>query len=43
MTALHSGLHELTKKLKKTGASLGRGVSAHATVTAVEALGTNAI
>jgi hypothetical protein len=43
MTALHTGLHELTKELKKTGAGLGRGVSLHATVTALEGVGTNAI
>jgi len=43
MTALHTGLHELTKELEKTSAGLGRGISAHATVTAVEAMRTNAL
>lgn len=43
MTALHAGLHKLTKELEKTSAGLGRGVSTHATVTAVEAVRANAL
>lgn len=43
MTTLHTGLHKLTKEFKETSAGLGSGVSAHATVTTVEAVWTNAL
>lgn len=43
VTALHTGLHKLAKELEKTSAGLSRGVSAHATVTAIETLRTNAL
>jgi len=43
MTTLHTGLHKLTKELKKACAGFSRGISADATVTTVEAVWTNAL
>ena len=43
MAALHASLHELAKQFQQTGASLGGGVSLHATLATVEAVRANTL